>query len=252
MSYSGATQASQAKQKLSEALAALQQDTNIPPDVMTVTEHIAQAVGALFEAEKAGSEIDGKHCVQRAMSFVSQTLALLQDVRADHQGIQTATQTLANAMSTLFPLTSQPSRRPPGAVTGEHQSPSSTASGTTPASTPASAAPYNGTRAEVEANIGANTETNFFVGFSGEISEGGVFVATYNTHPVQTRVTVLVTLPGGFEVKIPGTIRFVRDPMDMDTEAEPGMGIAFDNLSAEHRELVLRFIKKRAPMFYDE
>jgi hypothetical protein len=35
------------------------------------------------------------------------------------------------------------------------------------------------------------------------------------------------------------------------SEAEPGMGIQFENLSAEARELVLRFIQKRPPMFYD-
>ena len=30
------------------------------------------------------------------------------------------------------------------------------------------------------------------------------------------------------------------------------MGVKFEQLSGEQRELVLRFIRKRAPMFYDD
>jgi hypothetical protein len=40
--------------------------------------------------------------------------------------------------------------------------------------------------------------------------------------------------------------------MDMTSGAEPGMGIAFDGLEKDSRELILRFIRKRPPMFYDE
>nr|MDQ3038127.1 PilZ domain-containing protein [Myxococcota bacterium] len=107
-------------------------------------------------------------------------------------------------------------------------------------------------REQFEVNIGATTESNFFVGFSGEIAEGGVFAATYNIFPKGTRVNALVTLPGGFEKHVLGTVRFVRDPMDMNAESEPGMGIQFESLDQQARELILRFIRKRAPMFYDD
>jgi hypothetical protein len=77
-----------------------------------------------------------------------------------------------------------------------------------------------------------------------------VFVATYASLPLAAKVSVLVTLPGGYESSIPGTVRFVRDPMDMDSE--PGIGVKFDRLGGEARELILRFIRKRPPLFYDE
>jgi uncharacterized protein (TIGR02266 family) len=108
----------------------------------------------------------------------------------------------------------------------------------------------SGRREKLEANVGATTESNFFVGFSGEISEGGVFIATYATFPIGTAVEVLVTLPGGYASTVTGSVRFVRDPMDMDSE--PGIGVRFDSLTSEQRELVLRFIRKRPPVFYDE
>lgn len=231
MSYSGATQARTAREELGKALATLQEDPNTPQDVMNVAQNIAQAVGALFEAEKAGDERAGKGAVRTALGSLSQTMALLQDVQTDISGVQTATATIAGAMSSLHPLTAVPSTAPP-AVQSE--------------------APPPGDREEVEANIGASSETNFYVGFSGEVSDGGVFVATYNTLPVGTYVNLLITLPGGFELKMQGKVHFVRDPMDLLADSEPGMGVKFENIGAENRDLVLRFIRKRPPIFYDD
>src|SRR4029079_17524885 len=106
MRDSGADKAKESRESLGKALAALQEDPRIPPDVLAVAQNIAQAVGALFEAERASSEPDGKTCVKNALGSLSQTLALLQDVRGGHQGIRVATETIARVMSALFPLTS--------------------------------------------------------------------------------------------------------------------------------------------------
>jgi uncharacterized protein (TIGR02266 family) len=108
-----------------------------------------------------------------------------------------------------------------------------------------------GERRAVEANLGATTQSNFYIGFTGEIAHGGVFLATYEALPKDTSVRMLVTLPGGFEFECDGYVRFVRDLMDFMSEAEPGMGIQFEDLSHEARDLVLRFIRKRPPIFYD-
>lgn len=250
MSYSGATRATESRKMLGEALEALQRDHDIPKDVLSVTEHVAKAVGALFDAERASSDVDGKTSVRRAMEYISQTLALLQDVRSRHNGIQVATATLAKVMTNLFPLgqtSIRPSRPTPVASASQVAIPKPAA---VPgeAKTPAQPA-FTGQREKLEANVGATTESNFFVGFSGEISEGGVFVATYTIIPLDTHVEVLVTLPGNYEAKIPGKVLFVRDPMDM--EAEPGIGVRFEGLSREARELILRFIRKRPPLFFD-
>ena len=76
MSYSGVEEAKAAKETLGEALAALQDVEDVPEEVEKVTENIAEAVGALFEAERASSEIDGKSAVRSALGSLSQTLAL--------------------------------------------------------------------------------------------------------------------------------------------------------------------------------
>ena len=273
MSYSGANQAREAREALGKALEALQQDPNIPDDVMAVAQNIAQSVGALFEAEKASSEPDGKSCVKNALGSLSQTLALLQDVRSQHEGIQLATETIAKVMSTLYPLTTVPSRMPPPQPQAQPE-PAVPQAAPVPAEAPQAAQPAppaaqpatpaqpsqpapappagGGPRVDVEANIGATTESNFYVGFSGEIAEGGVFLATYEVLSQGTKVKALVTLPGGFEFTTHGWVRFVRDPFDLNSEAEPGMGIQFEGLDGQSRELVLRFIRKRPPMFFND
>jgi uncharacterized protein (TIGR02266 family) len=254
---------------LGNVLETLQKDPKIPPDVMSIASNIAHAVGALFEAERASSDVDGKASVKHAMGSLSQTMALLQDVRGKHDGIDAATRTLADVMGQLYPLAAAPTQRPSrpdvhgakGTSMPANAPVPRDAKPTSPPSIPAHAklktsgrAPAppipTGPREKLEANVGATTESNFFVGFSGDISEGGVFVATYLTLSVGDLVELLVTLPGGFAKTIPGTVRFVRDPMDMDSE--PGIGVRFDRLEDEARELILRFIRKRAPLFYDE
>lgn len=309
MTYSGAQSARTARENLGRALAALQEDSNIPPDVMAVAQNIAQAVGALFDAERSTSEPDGKASVKAALGMIGQTLALLQDVRGQHRGIQLATEGIAQSMSLLYPLTNAPSMRPPPAMHADqtvrdqplmgvpapvviHAPPAAPVPGqmtaalgggmapapaaafaptalphaaapvpqapippTGAAAAPARAAVYRDTskpRENVEVNIGANTESNFYVGFSGEIAEGGVFSATYSILTRGTPVRAHVTLPGGFETHVNGYVRFVRDPMDMGMESEPGMGIQFEGLDSEQRELILRFIRKRRPIFFDD
>lgn len=250
MTYGGAAKAAESRQLLGDALEALQQDPNIPDDVLNVAQNIAKAVGALFEAEHASSDLDGKASVKHAMGSLSQTLALLQDVKSQHSGIELATRTLASVMQKLYPLAQAPTVRPaaPDAAPARAVIPQAAR---VPSAAPTREVTTDRTaRERFEANVGATTESNFFVGFSGDIGEGGVFVATYTTLPIGTPVEVLVTLPGGFEKTILGSIRFVRDPMDMDSE--PGIGVRFERLEQEARELILRFIRKRAPLFYDD
>jgi hypothetical protein len=314
MGYSSAGEARQAREALGKALEALQQDEDVPKEVLGIIQNVAKSVGALFEAEYASTEPDGKTCVKSALGTLSQTLALLQDVKSEHSGVQGATESIADVVGILFPLTNKPSVRP-GAASQRpaSQRPASqrsasqrSASQRSPASAPPASAPPasappasatpsvapaalrplspsnrpstrplssrpvsgapapiptsmlpppapipSGARRPVEANLGATTQSNFYVGFSGEIAHGGVFLATYEALPKDTSVCMLVTLPGGFELECDGYVRFVRDPMDFMSESEPGMGIQFEGLSGEARDLVLRFIRKRPPIFYD-
>ena len=95
MAYTGSQAVKHSRLLLGAALERLQQDTHLPPDVLAVVQNLAQAVGALFDAERASSDLDGRASVRAAMAFLSQTMALLQDVRSQHPGIDAATKALA-------------------------------------------------------------------------------------------------------------------------------------------------------------
>lgn len=260
MSYSGVDEASQARETLGEALGALQEEADVPEDVLKVTENIAQAVGALFEAERASSELDGKSAVRSALGSLSQTLALLQDVSDDLPAIDTATQVIAKAMSHLYPLTMRPTMSPDVSEVARAAAQSlipkaapvpKEASEIEPAEEAPADEDGGGPRVSKECNIGATTESNFWMGFGG-YEEAGVFLCTYDVLPVGTDCDLLVTLPGLLEFRANGRVRFVVDPLDFTSDSEPGVGIQFDELDKGAKALMKRFIQKRAPMFYDD
>ena len=100
MTYTGAQTARTARERLGQALASLQQHSDIPNDVMAVASNIAQSVGALFEAERASSELDGRASVKNALGTLGQTLALLQDVPEVYKArLEVAVEAIATSMS---------------------------------------------------------------------------------------------------------------------------------------------------------
>ena len=58
MGYSSAAEARQAREALGKALEALQQDEDVPQEVLGIIQNVAKSVGALFEAEYASTEPD--------------------------------------------------------------------------------------------------------------------------------------------------------------------------------------------------
>jgi uncharacterized protein (TIGR02266 family) len=108
-------------------------------------------------------------------------------------------------------------------------------------------------RARLKVQVDFESDHNFFTGFSSDISEGGLFVATFNVQPLGSQVEVAFALPTGEHVMARGSVKWVRDSREMaGSDTPPGMGIQFERLPDEAREAVHRFITQRDPIFYDE
>jgi uncharacterized protein (TIGR02266 family) len=103
-------------------------------------------------------------------------------------------------------------------------------------------------RIAVEAELGFQSETNFFNGFSEDLSDGGLFIATYNVLPIGSELTVTFGLPEGREITAEGRVAWVREPHG---DVSPGMGIRFTELGDDDHAAILRFIGERPPVFYD-
>ena len=106
-------------------------------------------------------------------------------------------------------------------------------------------------RVRMQAAIDLSSDDNFFNGFSSNISDGGLFVATVNLLPLGTDVDLAFTLPSGERIEAKGTVQWVREVNDKLPDAFPGMGVAFKDLSAQAQDAINGFVAQREPLFYD-
>jgi uncharacterized protein (TIGR02266 family) len=107
-------------------------------------------------------------------------------------------------------------------------------------------------RVQLKTNINLGSDSNFFTGFSTDISEGGVFVATVETVPHGTKVDLDFTLPGGRPLKASGVVRWLREPSAHTPDLMPGMGVQFQDLQPEVASLISDFVRKREPLFFPD
>ncbi len=105
-------------------------------------------------------------------------------------------------------------------------------------------------RVPMQAVIDLSSDHNFFSGFSANLSDGGVFVATVNLFPLGTEVDLSFTLPTGEAIRAHGQVRWVREINDGDPEQFPGMGVHFLDLPKEAEAAIHRFVQEREPMFF--
>ncbi len=104
-------------------------------------------------------------------------------------------------------------------------------------------------RHRVELEVGIGSESNFYLGFTENLSAGGVFVATYLVKPIGSSVTLDLTMPDGSTMEITGTVKWTRGE---STDGWPGMGVQFSELGADEEERIRAFVSMREPIFYDD
>jgi uncharacterized protein (TIGR02266 family) len=108
-------------------------------------------------------------------------------------------------------------------------------------------------RVPVEVDIDFSSESNFYNGFTENISEGGVFVATYELKPMGEKVTMKFRLPDSEEtIECEGEVRWIRVANQDTPDVSPGLGLQFVNMSPELQARVDAFIREREPMFFDD
>ena len=95
------------------------------------------------------------------------------------------------------------------------------------------------------------SDSNLYAGFTENLSECGVFVATHAPLALGSIVGLCISLPLQQPFLALGTVRWLR-PYSERNEAAPGMGIRFDHVSAADTAGIQEFIEVRAPMFFDD
>jgi uncharacterized protein (TIGR02266 family) len=95
------------------------------------------------------------------------------------------------------------------------------------------------------------SDSHFYTGLTENLSEGGLFIATYSPRPVGTEIDLTLRLPHSAEsIRARGTVRWIREFSD-SSDTVPGMGV---RLSMNDGDLVRvrRFLSTRPPLFFDD
>ncbi len=105
-------------------------------------------------------------------------------------------------------------------------------------------------RVAVAVDIHLASDSHFFSGLSGDISEGGLFLSTYRPLPIGSSVEIEFSLPGSSApLRAHGEVRWLREH---STGQPQGVGIAFDDLADDDRESIHRFCTMRPALYYDD
>jgi uncharacterized protein (TIGR02266 family) len=91
-----------------------------------------------------------------------------------------------------------------------------------------------------------------WLGFSQDLAEGGVFVATYESRPIGARVDLALHLDGRDEpLRIGGRVHWLR-PHSAGDDMPVGVGVRLVDVSREAAKTLQAFAVKRTPIFYDD
>jgi uncharacterized protein (TIGR02266 family) len=91
------------------------------------------------------------------------------------------------------------------------------------------------------------------MGFTENLSGGGVFIATHLIRPIGSSVEVNLSLPGTPEpLVLHGEVRWVREYNSSSSDVWPGMGIRFEDLGQEQEALIRQFLQTREPLFFTD
>ena len=238
---------------------------SVRQQVMQVNERLAEVVGNLYGIGGVDGTDSAETVVRRAYEKLELTLRLMDDVPS----MRDEQRNVARALSLLYALgagsreTVPPLRRsssdmqeaicaPPSSPVIELGEMDAHALGIDldeldRESQPPASERRIYPRIGFEVEVGFVSETHFYAGLSMDVSEGGLFVATYQLQPVGSEVAVTFVLPNGHAVTTGATVRWVRE---QNEETSPGMGLEF-NLVGEDLAQVKSFCRRRQPMFID-
>ncbi len=108
----------------------------------------------------------------------------------------------------------------------------------------------------IDTSLGVHSSNNFYHGLGGNdvLTHGGLFIATYSPPAVGQNVVLRVLMPGGYEFRARGVVRWCRDAPKTASAAPyapPGFGAELVDVPEEGKRLIERYVKNRPPLFHE-
>ncbi len=107
-------------------------------------------------------------------------------------------------------------------------------------------------RLNIEVEVDLESDNTFYTGLTENISEGGLFVATFDLHPVGTEFNVSLTLEGMPTIEARAEVRWLRESHTASRDYAMGMGMRFLDLAEDDRATIQAFMECRAPLYMEE
>ncbi len=250
--------ASQALANVQGALAQLQAQPSQIPAVAAAMEAVAGALGGVHQLNRAAQPAPAPAPVPAQPAY-PQAQPQYAAPQAQFQPPQQ--QAYAPPAQPQYPAQNPYAQQPqqpyaqPGYAQPQAAQPAVSPYGPTAPGGPAPVAAAGGGPAEQHAaELGAHSPSNFYKGLSGNdiVDHGGLFVSTYKLPKLGSRVRLKVSMPGGYEFEANALVRWRREPNEASTDAPPGFGAQFTDITPEARQLVYRYVRNREPMFHDD
>ena len=259
-----------ARERVTGALVALQETDASGPDgdeLFAVAEVVARASGLLFQLQRAPAGARASEDLEVARDLLVRAQDRLQRALRPAEGVTRTVESLSGALAVLTELAPFDLRDAGAAGVGRdagrgsgsgtrrkllllaEEDEEASVAMTQSASRNAQHDRRAAERVLLHVDLGLTSESNFYAGLTMDVSEGGLFIATYDRLPVGTLVSLEFALPNGHEVKADGAVCWLRDSRVDDLV--PGMGIAFDGLQSEDLDAIRRFCRTRAPLYID-
>lgn len=108
-------------------------------------------------------------------------------------------------------------------------------------------------RKRVRVAVTMSSDSNLYVGFADNMSEGGLFVATHELLPIGETIDLEFEIPGEDDfVKVAAEVCWHRAVSDVVNGLLPGFGARFVDLDDDDRARLEEFLETREPIFHPE
>jgi uncharacterized protein (TIGR02266 family) len=109
----------------------------------------------------------------------------------------------------------------------------------------------NTARIDAEFDVDMTSEHNFFTGFSEDLSEGGVFISTYQPRRIGEHLAIAFRLPGDeAPIRAVVEVKWMRE-QNVEANVPPGVGASFVDVTPEDRARIEHFVRHRKPLFFE-
>ena len=106
-------------------------------------------------------------------------------------------------------------------------------------------------RTSLEIEVSLESDHNFFMGLTENISEGGLFVCTHRLLEIGSCIEITLALPGPYApVKLQAIVRWVRI-FNVASDTSPGMGLQFLDPPAATTDAIRSFLMLRPALFWE-